>query len=170
MNNFGNLLAGGDLRTIGNANIVAKLIQNQKDFDELFTLMFHADRLIGMRAADAIEKITVRDPQYLDKHKTEVFALSKAVKNKELKWHLALLLSRLNLNGEEFPAAWNILKSWVANKGDSKIVRINSMQSLFELSKQNKPLQKKFLQLIHQLEKENIPSINARIRLLNKIV
>jgi hypothetical protein len=38
------------------------------------------------------------------------------------------------------------------------------MQSLFELSKHNEQLKKKFLQLTYQLEKENISSINARIR------
>ena len=38
MNAFEQLLAGGDLRTIGNSNRVVGLVQNQKDFDELFAL------------------------------------------------------------------------------------------------------------------------------------
>jgi len=68
---------------------------SQHDFDELFKLLFHADRLIVMRAADMIEKITVRDSLYLTSHKIEIFDLCEIAQNKELKWHLALLLPRL---------------------------------------------------------------------------
>ena len=81
MNEFEQLLAGGDLRKIGNSNVVVKLIHNQNDFDKLFTLLFHANRLIVMRAADAIEKISIHSPQYLNKYKQEIFSISETVKN-----------------------------------------------------------------------------------------
>jgi hypothetical protein len=56
--------------------------------------------------------------------------------------------------------------NWAKDKTNSRIVRVNSMQALFELSSQNKKFAKKFQQLIGDLQKENIPSINARIRKL----
>jgi len=56
--------------------------------------------------------------------------------------------------------------NWAKDKTNSRIVRVNSMQALFELSRQNKKFAKKFQQLIGELQKENIPSINARIRKL----
>jgi len=56
--------------------------------------------------------------------------------------------------------------NWAKDKTNSRIVRVNSMQALFELSRQNKKFTKKFQQLIGELQKENIPSINARIRKL----
>ena len=168
MSNLENLLSGGDLRTIGNGNTVVKLVRNENDFDELFTLLFHANRLVVMRAADAIEKITINLPHYLNKHKTEILNLSETVKNKELQWHLALLLPRIDFNEEEFNSAWKILMHWAKDKTDSRIVRVNSMQALFELNKQNKKFTKDFQQLIGELKKENIPSINARIRKFNK--
>ncbi len=164
MNAFEQLLAGGDLRTIGNSNRVVGLVQNQKDFDELFALMFNASRLVVMRAADAVEKITIHFPQYLAKHKTEIFALSKTVKNKELQWHLALILPRIKMDGDEFNFAWGTLMTWAKDQNNSKIVRVNSIQALFELDKQNKKFAKDFHQLIGELEKENIPSINARVK------
>jgi hypothetical protein len=117
-----------------------------------------------MRAADAIEKITTQFPQYLSKHKTEIFVLSKAVKDKELQWHLALLFLRINLSEDEFSSAWKILMSWTKDKNNSRIVRVNSMQALFELNRQNKKFTKDFQQLLSELQKENIPSINARIK------
>ena len=166
MNEFEQLLAGGDLRKIGNSNVVVKLIHNQNDFDKLFTLLFHANRLIVMRAADAIEKISAHFPQYLNKYKQEIFSISETVKNKELQWHLALLLPTVSLSEDEFNYAWEISMNWAKDKTNSRIVRVNSMQALFELSRQNKKFAKKFQQLIGELQKENIPSINARIRKL----
>jgi hypothetical protein len=123
MNDFEKLLAGGDLRTTGNSNAVVKLVLSQKDFDELFALLFHKNRLVVMRAPDAIEKTSVHFPHYLNKHKAEILALSNAVKNKELQWHLALLLSRIKMNEDEFNCAWKILMNWVRNKSNSRIVK-----------------------------------------------
>lgn len=168
MSSFVKFLAGGDLRSIGKSNVVATLIKNQKDFDELFFLMLHANRLVAMRAADAIEKITIHFPQYLSKRKSEIFTLSAAAKNKELQWHLALLLSRIKMDKEEFNFAWKILMNWVKDKNNSKIVRVNSLQSLFNLSKQNKKHANELQNLINNLNREDTPSIKARIRKLKK--
>jgi hypothetical protein len=52
------LLIGGDLRSIGDSSKIIKLINNQNDFDLLFGFINSDDRLIVMRAADVIEKIT----------------------------------------------------------------------------------------------------------------
>jgi len=70
------------------------------------------------------------------------------------------------LSEDEFNYAWEISMNWAKDKTNSRIVRVNSMQALFELSRQNKKFAKKFQQLIGELQKENIPSINARIRKL----
>lgn len=56
---FEEILKGGDLRSIGKTNEVVGMVNNQKSFDELYQLLFHPDRKIVMRAADAIEKITL---------------------------------------------------------------------------------------------------------------
>lgn len=52
MNQFEEILQGGDLRSIGESNRIGSLIKNQEDFDELFELLFHTDRKVAMRAAD----------------------------------------------------------------------------------------------------------------------
>lgn len=97
MRNFETALAGGDLRSIGNSDRVVSEIRNQADFDALFKLLFHDDRIVVMRAADAIEKITIDHPEYLSLYIPQVFELCKTAVNKELKWHLALLIPRLSL-------------------------------------------------------------------------
>ncbi len=58
--------------------------------------------------------------------------------------------------------------NWVKDKNNSKIVRVNSLQSLFNLSKQNKQHAEELQNLINDLNREDTPSIKARIRKLRK--
>lgn len=162
------LLSGGDLRSTGKGISVIPKIKNQADFDGLFNFLFHTDRIIVMRAADTVEKITITNPQYLTKHKKKTLELFYVAKNKELKWHLAQLLPRLNLNDKEFIEVWEELIKWARNRENSRIVRVSAVQALYELVKQKKDLWQEFNLITMELEKENIPSINARIRNIRK--
>jgi len=165
-----NQLSGGDLRSIGKSNSVASLIATQHDFDELFNLIFHEDRMIVMRAVDAIEKITIKHPNYLNKHKKKILEITTLAQDKELKWHLAQLIPRLPLDLKELSQAWDTLTNWALDKNNSRIVRVNSIQGLFEMQKVHNELTQDFVLTLTALEQEHIPSINARIRLLkNKI-
>lgn len=166
MTDFEKILSGGDLRSIGKSNAVILKIKTQKDFDELFHCLFHEDRLVVMRAADTIEKITINNTQYLAKHKDAIIKLCNVAMDKELKWHLALLIPRLHLDTKEFGKAWNTLTNWAKDKTNSRIVRVNSIQGLSEMKQQEKVLEKDFGLTLSEIEKENIPSINARIRQL----
>jgi hypothetical protein len=164
MKNFENILKGGDLRSKGQSDKVVSLTDNRKKFDELFPLLFHADRIVVMRAADAIEKITLHHPEFLSAHKNQILQLCSEAENIELKWHLALLVPRLKLTKQELGKVWQILSDWATDKKESKIVRVNSLQGLFDLSTQNRELEQDFRFTLSAIEKESIPSLNARIR------
>ena len=97
MKNIADMLKGGDLRSVGQANKVISLIDDQESFDKLFQQLFNADRKIVMRAADAIEKITLKNAGFLKHHKASILKLMETAKHIELKWHLALIVSRLQL-------------------------------------------------------------------------
>lgn len=170
MTDFEKILAGKDLRSIGKSNAVILKIQNQNDFDRLFKSLYHPDRLVVMHAADAIEKLTISKPHYLKKHKKKIIDLFNGAKNKELKWHLALLIPRLPLNALEFGKAWDSLTMWAKDKANSRIVRVNAFQSLFEMTKQEPELREDLYLTFLELEQENIPSINARIRIIRKLI
>ena len=160
------LLNGKDLRSISDANTVVKMIGNQESFDILFNFLFDENRLIVMRAIDAIEKITIKNKQYLESHKDNLIELFKTTKDIECKWHLALLVSRIELNKKQLDEIYKLLKQWVLTKDESKIVRVNSLQALFEISKDNIDLKKDLNKIVNQLKKENIASINSRIKKL----
>jgi len=166
MENFEVYLQGGDLRSIGKVNQLIELIKTQKEFETLFHYLYSENRLIVMRAIDAVEKITLENPKYLSGHNQDIINLLNKATDKELKWHLALLVPRIELTNVESKTAWNLLKKWVRNRKESKIVRVNSIQSLFILSQRNIDLEKDFELIIHEIKNENIPSIKARLRKL----
>ncbi|PID30343.1 hypothetical protein CSA80_02870 [Candidatus Saccharibacteria bacterium] len=165
-NNLVKYLSGGDLRSIADVDKVVSLIKTQTDFEQLFQYLLTDDRLIVMRAADAVEKVTLHNPEYLTGHSQDVINLLNVAVDKELKWHLALIASRLDFSATELGMVWNKLKQWVKDKNESKIVRVNSVQALFELANKNEGFKREFEIIVQEIKAANIPSINARLRKL----
>lgn len=163
------ILSGGDRRSIGHSEDLLPLIDSMQGFDRLFEFLFHNNNLIVMRTADAVEKITREQPGYLQSHKEEIFELLESAYDKELKWHLAQLISRIELNEAEIGKVWLILTDWAIDPKESRIVRTNSIHALFNLLSQYPELEQDFQLTVERVEKENIPSINARMRILKII-
>ncbi|HZX58393.1 MAG TPA: hypothetical protein VFE54_06695 [Mucilaginibacter sp.] len=170
MLSFEQILSGGDLRSIGRSNTLVSKITDQQEFDQLFKLLFHSDRLVMMRAADAMEKVTIDHPEYLSGHSKEIINLSEDAENKELKWHLALLIPRFHLDGKEFEEAWGLLVKWAKDKTNSRTVRVNAIQGLFELARQNNGLLQNLKVILSKIKTEDIPSLNARIKKISKFL
>jgi hypothetical protein len=165
--NFAHLLLGKDLRKLRSSREVIEAVQDQESFDDLFALVFHHERPLVMRAADTVEKITRKHPEYLYPHKTQLLSVLKSAEYKELKWHIAQLIPRIHLTREELNEVWHTLTYWSRNPNESKIVRVNSLQGLFDLSQKSPDLKDDFEKTLHSLEHEHIPSIQARIRKLS---
>jgi len=162
------LLSGGDLRSIGKNDEIIAGVKDQVGFDAVFNFMYHGDNRFVLRASDAIEKISVVKPGYLYKHKKAILNLCKKVNEIGLQWHLALLLPRLKLTDKEFEYSWAILKGWVLDKSNSRIVRVNAIQGLFEMTKLKNEWAENFNDILVAIETESIPSLKARIRLLKQ--
>lgn len=169
MKKFEKILQEGDLRTVGKVKEVIAKIKDQQAFDELFEGLYSDDRKVIMRTADAIEKITSKDYQFLLSHKKEILQFFYNAAHKEFKWHLALLVGRIPLNKNETGHVWQKLSNQVTDRKESKIVRVNSLQALCEILQSNKELTLDFNWIIKEIEKENIPSLQARIRILKKL-
>lgn len=164
MTSLKTLLTGGDLRSIGDSDTIISMVNSQEEFDSLFQLVFDEDRIVALRAADAVEKITRFNPLYIAKHKQELLVCGYKINNKEIKWHIAQMLPRLCLNTGEAANVWQLLFNWAMDKTNSNIVRVNAIQGLFELLKILPCNGLSFQLLLNQLKKEDIPSINARIK------
>lgn len=158
------LLSGNDLRSLGKSKKIINLIKHQNDFDVLFNFIYSEDRTTVMKTIDCIEKITRPNPHYLDKYTNQIIRLCDKTLNIELKWHLAQIISRLSLTNEEINKLVIILKKWILDKKESKMVRVNALQSLFEINNKYSTFKPELNEIISKLKKENIPSLNVRIR------
>lgn len=83
----------------------------------------------------------------------------------QLKHHPYL---KYNFTKKECENTWNLLTKWATNSEESKIVRVTSIQGLFNLLQQNRDLSKAFNLTLSAIEKEKIPSLNARMKKIQK--
>jgi hypothetical protein len=89
-------LEGADLRSIGRANeVVAEVIADPKLFAAVFSGLQSDNAVLRARAADAVEKITARHPEYLGPYRKSLIGPLAQCDQKEVRWHLAQMLPRI---------------------------------------------------------------------------
>lgn len=163
-------LKGGDLRSIGKSDeIVVQIGKDQKAFDEVFQGIFDEDPIIRMRSADVIEKVSQKHPSLLKKFKNKILRNLGNFKQQEVKWHIALMLSYLDLSEAESENIFVELSKWVLSD-TSKIVRVNSMQALADISVKHENIKVRTKALIKEQMENGAPSQLSRgKKLLDKL-
>jgi hypothetical protein len=165
-----NKLAGGDRRSIGKSNeVVADVIRNPSLFGPVFQGMLSDDPLIRMRSADAVEKITVMHPEYLQPYKEKLIKQVATSEQQEVRWHIAQMIPRLELNQEERTAVFEILFDYLNDR--SNIVKTFSMQALADLAEKDTSLRVQVIPLLEELTRTGSPAMRSRGRkLLQRLV
>jgi len=159
-------LAGGDLRSIGRADEVAQdVLQDPRLFDEVFRGMQSEDPVIRMRAADVIEKVARRRPEYLQPYKDKLIGEIAAIDQQEVRWHVALMLSCLSLSDEEKEQAAELLVSWLKNS-KSRIVKVNALETLAHFAETDPHYADKVTELLSEAAGSGSPAMAARARKL----
>lgn len=160
-------LSGGDRRSIGRVNQVADLLRHRPDrLPELIREMWCEDALVAMRAADALEKLTRQGAKGLQQFKKELLGLAEETTQQELRWHLAAILPRLQLNPQEHRCAVRILTGYLQDK--SSIVKTFALQGLFDLSAGHPALQPQVEELLRASLINGTAAMRARSRKLLK--
>ena len=73
-----NRLRGGDRRSIANVSEVVAAVRKKPGlFKDLIAGLFDEDPVVRMRAADAMEKISLENPQSLQPFKTQLIRLAR---------------------------------------------------------------------------------------------
>ena len=165
-----NKLAGGDRRSIGKSNeVVADVMRDPSLFGIVFAGMLRDDPLIRMRSADAIEKITVKHPEYLQPYKEKLIKQVAKSEQQEVRWYVAQMIPRLDLNQEEGIFALEILLDYVNDK--SNIVKTFSMQALADLAEKDASLRVQVIPLLEELTRTGSSAMKSRGRkLLQKLI
>jgi hypothetical protein len=158
-------LAGGDRRSIGRANeVVAEVLARPALFRVLVEGLTSENPVVCMRAADALEKITARRPELLRPYKNTVLEISGRTRQREVRWHMAVLLPRMNLRARERAVAVRILFDYLDDP--SSIVKTFAMQGLAGLATQDATLRSKIIPLLRKLTDTGTPAMRARGRKL----
>lgn len=161
------MLEGGDRRSIGKSNQIAKLVLSEpKRFAELFDCLWDEDPIVRMRAADAAEKVTVTRPQLLNPRKKELLGLLAEAEQIELRWHLALMVPRLALTPLESQRAAASLRRYLEDR--SSIVKTFALQGLADLARQDASLKEMAKQAIEESSRTGTAAMKARARKLLK--
>lgn len=170
MKSFKLLLSGGDRRSLGRAPIVSKRVKTTKDLDQLFLLIYSSDRTVAMRAIDTLEKVTRTNSSYLNNHGNELMNFARNTSNKEIKWHIAQLLPRIDWTSQQHQKAFALLNYWASNPNESKIVRANALEAMYNLCSKttNKRIKVIFRKALRNAENNPVPSLAARARRLRR--
>jgi hypothetical protein len=163
------MLEGKDRRSIGRADEVARLVLREpRRFRELFTCLWHENPVLRMRAADAAEKVSARQPRLLDRHKAELLGLLAETEQIELRWHLALMVPRLRLSATDRQRAAAALQRYLEDR--SSIVKTFALQGLADLARNDLALHSKVKQLLEVAVQSGTPAMKARARKLLKLL
>jgi hypothetical protein len=161
------ILRGGDRRSIGRSDGVKKLVLRQPErFAELIECLWDKDPIVRMRAADAAEKVTVTRPESLNPHKQELLGLLAEAEQIELRWHLALMVPRLELRRPETERAATALQRYLEDR--SSIVKTFALQGLADLVRQNSNLREPARRALEESLRTGTAAMKARARKLLK--
>lgn len=159
------MLGGGDRRSTGRASeVVALVLDDPTLFGQLMAGLTSADPLVRMRAAHAVEIVTVNRPDLLPPHKGYVLGPVAAVNQQEVRWHVAQLIPRFELTDAERAAATSMLEGFLSDK--SGIVRVFALQALADLAARDPGLKTRLLPLVERLALAGTPAERSRCRQL----
>jgi HEAT repeat protein len=158
-------LKGGDRRSIrGVPEVVRRVTANPSLFPTVFEGLTHADALVRMRCADAVEKITLAHPEYLSPYKRQLMQLAAGAQDKEVRWHLAQMLPRLPLNARERRHAVELLNEYLTD--ESRIVKTFAMQALADIAGKDPGLRRPIIERLRELTRDGSSAMKSRGRKL----
>lgn len=154
-------LQGGDRRSIGESNaVVVEVLASPELVNVLIDGLLIDDAVVRMRASDALEKVSVAQPDLVEPYKAKLIGISESAAQIEVQWHMALMLPRLALTHEESVAVVDVLISYLS--GRSSIVSTCVMQAFYEIAQSDKELAPDLVRHIREMTKIGTKAMQAR--------
>jgi len=118
-----------------------------------------------MRTADALEKASSRHREYLRPFKNRLINEVSQIEQQEVRWHLAQMLSYLEVSRPERDQIVRILLSYL-DTDKSKIVKVCSIQTLTNLADKDKVIRLKVVRKIEEVVEIGSPAMVIRAKKL----
>ena len=120
--------------------------------------------VLAMRSADAAEKVSSQNPASLGPHRSELLRLLQQATQQELRWHLCLMVPRLQLSAAESRRAARAVRAYLDDR--SSIVRTCALQALADLSRDDAVLREEVVGLLQSALRSGSAAMKARARKL----
>jgi len=161
MNDIEKLLSTGDLRTTGKSEKVVKLVISNPDLlTDVVNVIPGGNPGASMRACDALEKISRDNPDWLKPFKRQLLTEIAAIDQKEVRWHLAQILPRLDLSSKERARVYELMQAYLEDH--SSIVKTFAMQTLTDIAMQDHSYIDKVRSQVKRLMNEGSPAMKSR--------
>jgi hypothetical protein len=158
-------LSGGDRRSIGRSEeVVSVVLQQPVLFAVLIEGLSVDDSVVRMRAADAMQKVSLIHPECLLEHKKQLIQIAAQARQKEVRWHLAQVLPRLARHHRENIPIVDILTTYLQD--NSSIVRTFVMQAYADIAERDETLRPSLVAKIQTLTHTGTKAMQARGRKL----
>jgi hypothetical protein len=145
----------------GRAFDVAVMVLEQPRLTrQLIECLWDEDEVMAGQAADALETVAGERPRALQASKQELLGLLVESKGTKLRWHLGLIVARLELTRAECRQVADVLSSWLDDQ--SSIVKTCAMQGLAELTRQDQSMTEEVLNQLRALTRSGTPAMRAR--------
>jgi|GEM_PF-1757284 len=129
--------------------------------------MCHNDGKYAQAAADALQRVSSLDSAIVDPYNEEIINKVTNTKYDSTRWHICMMIGRMKLKSSQIEGVKNILLT-LFNKDTSKIVKVDAMQALYDLSLKNDSLVEAADCIVKKAQDSSIPSLQARARILSK--
>lgn len=164
---FTKIFQGGDMRSPKGAQIAADyVLENPEFIFEIVKLITCGDKMIQMRAADCLEKISAQNHEILSPIHGEILQIMKISKQKEVRWHLAQIVPRIVSDEKEIDEIAPILFDYINDT--SKIVATFALDALVNFAKKNEKLKDQILPILKDKAQNGNGAIKARAKILLK--
>ncbi|OGW56497.1 MAG: hypothetical protein A3D21_02985 [Nitrospirae bacterium RIFCSPHIGHO2_02_FULL_42_12] len=161
MNSIVRKLRKGDLRQKGKSEeVVTDVLKKPQLFRHVVAGILDTEPGVRMRASDAVEKITRLRPGLLHPYKKDFLDVFAMIDQKEVRWHLAQILPRLELTKKERQQVFDILVSFLDD--DSRIVKTFAMQGLADIAEVDHSYLPHVVKIVERLMTSGIPAIQSR--------
>ena len=159
------LLEGGDRRSIGRSDEVAGIVRrNPRLFPKLMEGMWSENPVVRMRAGDAAEEVTRKNPELLLPYEKEVLGLMSEAEEPELRWHLAVMVPRLPLNAKGRRLVISVLTGYLNDR--SSLVKTFALQGLANLAQEDPNIRARVIDILRDATRTGTPAMRARSRKL----
>ncbi len=167
------MLAGGDLRTVGrSAEVAERVLAQPESIDELFDGIASDDTVIRGRACDALEKVSAMRPDLVQPYKRELLERVAAIDHWVVRSHVCQILPRLSaLTAAERRSALARVRGYMEDR--SSIVQAVALECLVRLSRASRfDRERREIEALVErcVAQGRTPALRARARGMKKLI